>query len=307
VLALVVGAVATAAAQAGGVRGTVIDVDGRPVKGAVITATHPNGRSRPVTSTSDDKGRFGMIGLEGGAWMFLAEAPGFARQRGWSKVRSTISGNAPLKFVMTPVVAPIPTSVSRRIDIELKTAHLLRADGKFDQAISAYQDIATKNPTLTMVQLVIGETYRRKAAQKPEARVENLEKALDRFDAVLKANPESERARIELALTQMAKGNHGEAERMLLAGAATGASREMVYALGEVRFEKGDTAGAEELFTRAATMDPTWLRPRLHLGLIAFQNGDRIGASRFFTAVVAADSEGQEGAEAQRYLKEFGL
>lgn len=305
---IVLGLAATTWAQSGAVRGSVIDSEGQPIKGAVITATNPNGRPPQITSASDAKGRFAMIGLVGGAWVFVAEAPGFVPQQGRSMVRSSVTGNAPLEFVMTRAAAPAPTAVSRQIEAELAAANALRAEGRFDQAIAAYQEIAAKNPALTSVQLVIGDAWRQRAAKEAvPAREASLARALSTFEVVLKAEPGNERARIELALTELARGNHAEAERMLAAGATAGASREMVYALGEVRFSRGDTGGAEDLFTRAAAMDPAWLRPRLQLGLIAFRRGDKAEAASYFRAVAAADPQSPEAAEARRYLKELGL
>ncbi|MEQ1898128.1 MAG: tetratricopeptide repeat protein [Vicinamibacterales bacterium] len=305
---LVVGVATTSSAQSGAVRGIVVDSEGQPIKGAVIKAANPNGRPTQITSTSDGKGRFAMIGLVGGAWSFVAEAPGFMPQQGRSMVRSSVTGNAPLEFVMTRVVAPAPTAVSRQIENELAAAGALRAEGKFDQAIAAYQEIATKNPTLTSVQLVIGDAWRQRGAKEAgPSRVASLDRALATFEVVLQADPGNERARIELALTQLVKGNHDDAERMVAGGAVAGASREMVYALAEVRFSKGDTAGAEDLFKRAAAMDPVWLRPRLQLGLIAFRKGDKAGAAAYFQAVSAADAESPEATEARGYLKELGF
>lgn len=143
---LLIGAAATAAAQSGAVRGNVVDSEGQPIKGAVIRAANPNSRPVEIASTSDARGRFAMIGLVGGMWSFVAEAPGFMPQQGRAMVRSSVTGNASLEFVLTRVTAPTPTAVSRQIETELAEAYALRAEGKFDQAIAAYQDIASKDP-----------------------------------------------------------------------------------------------------------------------------------------------------------------
>ncbi len=63
--ALVFGIAATAAAQPGRVGGIVRDENGDPVKGATITAENENIGSS-FTATTDDKGRFTLIGLRGG-------------------------------------------------------------------------------------------------------------------------------------------------------------------------------------------------------------------------------------------------
>ena len=298
----------SAAAQSGAVRGIVIDTEGHPVKGAVITASNPNGRPTEIASTTDTKGRFAMIGLTGGAWAFQAEAPGFAPKQGRAFVRSTVTGNAPLEFVLSRTIAPPPSALSKQIEAELSAAHALRAEGRFEQAVAAYQDVLEKNPTLTSVQLVIGDAWRQKAARESAAaRTASLDKAAAAFDAALKADPDNERARIELALTHLSNGRAHDAETLVEGGAVAGASREMVFALAEVRFSKGETAGAEELFKRAAAMDPTWLRPRLQLGLLALRRGDKMAAAEFFKAVAAADAGSPEAAEAKRYLADLGL
>ena len=288
----------SAAAQSGAVRGIVIDTEGHPVKGAVITASNPNGRPTEIASTTDTKGRFAMIGLTGGAWAFQAEAPGFAPKQGRAFVRSTVTGNAPLEFVLSRTIAPPPSALSKQIEAELSAAHALRAEGRFEQAVAAYQDVLEKNPTLTSVQLVIGDAWRQKAAR---------ESAAARTASLDKADPDNERARIELALTHLSNGRAHDAETLVEGGAVAGASREMVFALAEVRFSKGETAGAEELFKRAAAMDPTWLRPRLQLGLLALRRGDKMAAAEFFKAVAAADAGSPEAAEAKRYLADLGL
>ncbi len=306
--AFVLGMAISAAAQSGAVRGIVIDTEGHAIKGAVIKASNPNGRPPEIASTSDDKGRFAMIGLAGGAWAFLAEAPGFAPKQGRALVRSSVTGNAPLEFVLSRTIAPPPSAVSRQIDADLSAASSLRAEGRYEQAIAAYQEILEKNPTLTSVQLVIGDAWRQKAARESaQARTASLEKAAAAFEVALKADPESDRPRIELALTHLANGHADDAEKLVSRGAVAGASREMVFALAEVRFSKGETAGAEELFKRAAAMDPTWLRPRLQLGLLALRRGDKMAAAEFFKAVAAADAGSPEAAEAKRYLADLGL
>ncbi|MGE0392697.1 MAG: tetratricopeptide repeat protein [Vicinamibacterales bacterium] len=294
-------------AQSGAVRGSVVDVDGQPIKGAVIKATSLGGRPPAITAATDAKGRFAMIGLASGAWTFRVEAPGFVPQDGRSVVRSTVTGNAPVEFVLTRALPPVPATLTRQVDADLEAADALRADGKFDQAIAAYQAIAEKNPALTSVQLVIGDAWRQKAARDAApARAASLDRALAAFTAVLKAEPEHERARIEAALTLLAKGDAAEAEALVAGGALVGASRELVYALAEVRFGKGDTQGAEELFKRAAGMDPGWLRPRLQLGLLALRKGDKPAAAEIFKAVAAAGPDSSEAQDARRYLGELG-
>ena len=72
----------SAIAQTGRVGGIVKDEPGQPIKGATVTAENPNASPSSFTATTDDKGRFSIIGLKTGQWTFTAQAPGFAPETG---------------------------------------------------------------------------------------------------------------------------------------------------------------------------------------------------------------------------------
>lgn len=303
----VIVAACLAAAQGGAVRGKVEDTDGHPIKGATVKASNPNGRP-PMMATTDEKGRFALIGLSGGAWTFVAEAPGFITQEGIAQIRSTTTGNAPIAFTLQRSAILPPTLLAKQVQADITAADEMRNAGRFDQAIAAYQEIADRSPTLTMVSVVMADAIRQKAAREtnPTARAPLYDRAIAIYEQVLKSEPENERPRIELAMTQVQKGSFDDAERTLGAAAeAQSASREMLYSLAEVRFGKGDTAGAERLFQRALNADPSWLRPKLRLGVIAYRKGDRTAATDLFRAILNADAGSPEAAEAGTYLKEL--
>ena len=66
--ALLVAALAgSAAAQTGRVGGVVKDEAGNPIKGATVTAENPSASPSSFTATTDDKGRFSIIGLKSGS------------------------------------------------------------------------------------------------------------------------------------------------------------------------------------------------------------------------------------------------
>lgn len=203
---LIVGA-ANAAAQAGAVQGKVSDAEGHPIKGATIKASNPNGKPPQIAATTDEKGRFSMIGLTGGAWSFVAEAPGFQAAQGRSNVRSVSTGNAPLIFALQRSIQPLPNALGRQIAADISAADDMRNAGRLDQAIAAYEELLSKNPTLTMMSLVIGDTYRQKAARETNsaARQPLYDRAIASYQQVLKIEPENERAKAELARTQQQK------------------------------------------------------------------------------------------------------
>ena len=297
-----------ALAQTGRVGGMVKDTEGKPIKGATVKAQNPGASPSEFTATTDDKGRFSMIGLRSGTWKFIAEAPGYLPQEGSAPVRTIGAPNPPLEFTLGKGAAAGPAALSKEVQAELKAADDLRNAGQFDQAITAYQGIRTKNPSLTMVNMVIAGTYRQKAAKETDkaARQASFDQAIASYNEVLKLDAANERAKIEIGMTHMQAGNLDAAEQALAPVAESpSASREVFYNLGEIKFNKGDQAGAEAMYKRAADMDASWQLPKLKLGLIAFSKGDKDTAIKIFEGIVAADPNAPEAAQANAFLKEL--
>lgn len=196
---ITLGLAASAAAQ-GRVMGVVRDTSGEPVKGATIRATNTATSGQEWTSTTDDKGRFVILGMRVGPnWTFVAEAPGYEATEVTAIVRSVFG--TPMRFTLRSDPGPVAGALARDIMDELAEANALRDAGRYDEAIAAYQEIQSNNPTLTALHLVIAGAYRQKAEQARDdaARQALLERASAAYDALLEADADNARARTELA------------------------------------------------------------------------------------------------------------
>lgn len=193
---------APAAAQAARATGTVHDVSGRAIRGALVKAESSQSTHQEITSATDDKGRFAMIGLTSGTWTFTAEAPGYLAQHADVPVR--VGGTPPLNFMLAHDPGPIPNALDKNITQEIADANTLRDQGRLDQAIAAYQDLHTRNPTLTSLSLVLGDVYRRKARQEadPAARQRLFDQAIAAYGDALKGDASNTRAQDELESTR---------------------------------------------------------------------------------------------------------
>ena len=191
-----------AEAQTARASGTVRDASGKAIKGATIRATNPDAYPPQVVSTSDDRGRWAMLGLRTGTYTFTVEAPGYLRIEAPAGVRT--AGSAPLVFTMARDPGPIPGALPSNIQAQLAAANMLRDQGRLDQAITAYQEIRSRNPKLTAVNLVIGTVFRQRAAKEtnPTTRRALLERAIESYTELLKSEADNARARHELELTR---------------------------------------------------------------------------------------------------------
>ena len=194
--------VGSASAQSARATGIVRDTDGKGVKGATIRATNPDAVPPQIVSTTDDKGRWAILGMRIGTYSFRVEAPGFLPVQADANVRTAVT--PPLQFTLARDPGPIPGALPSNIQAQLSAANMLRDQGRLDQAITAYQEIRTKNPKLTSVHLVMADVYRKRAAEErdPAARRALLARAIDSYDELLKVDADNERARTELASTR---------------------------------------------------------------------------------------------------------
>jgi hypothetical protein len=189
-------------AQTARASGTVKDTSGKPMKGATVRASNKEAYPPQIASSTDDKGRWAMIGLRTGTWTFVVEAPGYARQEAQWPVR--VAGTVPMHFVLARELGPIPGALTKNIQQQLAAANALRDKGQLDQAIAAYEQIREQNPKLTTVNLVMGGVYRTKAALEsdPEARRVLFDRAIASYTTLLDDDASSERAKVEIESTR---------------------------------------------------------------------------------------------------------
>ena len=289
------------AAQTGRVGGLVKDDKGQPLKGATVVAENPAASPPSFTATTDDKGRFSIIGLRAGNWKLTASAPGFQPSVGNLPIRTIGAPNPPVEFTLAPG-ATGPAGALAGVNTKELQAELAAAEAKFnandyDGAIAAYQAMLTKVPALTMLHMQIGRAQRMK---------KDYNGALESYNKLLAAEPTNERAKIEIGMTNLEKGDFAAAETALAEAAqSTSASREVFYNLGEVKFAKGETDEAMKAYQRAIDIDANWAKPYFKIGLGKLQKADMPGALQMMEKVIAVEPNSAEAAQAKALIEQL--
>ena len=293
----------TALAQTGRVGGIVKDEAGQPIKGATVTAENPNASPSSFTATTDDKGRFSIIGLKTGQWNFTAMAPGFAPEMGKLPVATIGAPNPPLQFTLKKgggSAAPgsaLGSMAAKDLQADLAAADLLYNSQKWDESIAAYRAIMTKAPSLSVINLQIAAAYRNK---------KEYDNAIAAYNELLKADPKNDKAIVGIGMTNLEKGDLKAAEDTLTKAAEGGApTREVFYNLGEVKFAKGQADEAAKWYQKAVDLDATWGKPVLKLAFVALNKGDNAGALKLSEKVVAVDPTSPEAAAAKQLIEQL--
>lgn len=291
-----------ALAQTGRIGGLVKDDKGQPVKGATVVAENPGASPPSFTATTDDRGRFSIIGLRSGNWRITASAPGFQPSSGNLNVRTIGAPNPPLEFTLAPGAAdPMAGALAgvntKELQTELAAADEMMNAANYDGAIAAYQAILAKAPALTMINMQIGRAHRMK---------KDYDAALAAYNTILEAEPTNERAKIEVGMTNLEKGDLNAAEAALSEAAqGLSASREVFYNLGEVKFAKGETDEAMKYYQRAIDTDPNWGKPVFKMGLGHLQKMDVPGAIKMMEKVIEVEPNSEEAGMAKALIEQL--
>jgi tetratricopeptide (TPR) repeat protein len=189
-------------AQSARAMGTVKDTNGRPIKGATVRAVNRDASPSQITSTTDDKGRWAMIGLRTGPWQFTVEAPGFTPVQATAPVR--VAATPPMGFALARDPGPVPGALDKNVIQSVSAANALRDRGQYDQALAAYQQIREQNPKLTSVAFVVASVYRKQAASEadPAARRALLDRAMSTYNQLVTDETLTARAKLELESTR---------------------------------------------------------------------------------------------------------
>ena len=289
---------ASAQAQTGRVVGVVKDESGQPIKGATLSLENPDASPRNFTATSDDRGRFAVIGLKAGEWSLVAQAPGFQAEVARLQVRATTPSAPALTLRRAPQA---PASALGTIGVKDLQAELRSADQQFaaqqwDQAIASYKSILTRAPALSVVNLQVGAAYRNK---------KDYDGALAAYNDLLKADPNSDKARVGVGQTYLEKGDLAAAASALNQGAQQGGSKEIFFTLGEIEAARGNTDAAVQWYQKATAEDPNWGKPLLKLGLASLSKGDKADAAAKMQRVLTVDPTSAEAAQAKTVMEQL--
>jgi tetratricopeptide (TPR) repeat protein len=277
--AVIVAAMAgSAGAQTGRVVGIVKDEGGQPIKGATLSLENPDASPRNFTATSDDRGRFAVIGLKAGEWSIVAQAPGFQAELAKLQVRSATPSAPSLTMRRAPLPPPsaLGSVAAKDLQSDLRSADQLFDAKQWDQAIASYKAILARAPALSVINLQVGAAYRNKKD----------------YDGAIGAY-------------NMEKGDLGAAADALNQAAQQGASKELFFTLGEVEAARGNTDEAVKWYQKASADDPNWGKPLLKLGMTALKKGDNTDAAAKMRRVMAVDPTSAEAAQAKTVIDQL--
>ena len=247
---------APALAQTNRIGGVVRDETGSTIRGAIVRAetggTGTSAAPMTLTTATDDRGRFVFVATRSGEWRLTFEAPGFDPQTIPLAVR--LGGAAPNLDVKldrreSPEAFGALAGVdSKTLSAQLAAAAVLYDEGRHDQAIAAYREINERAPSLSLVNVQIGNSYLAKKSY-AEAEAAYLE--------ALKADGMDANGLFAMGVLREAQGNAAEARSWYQkASDADAVWTGPLMKLAALASSAGDRATASKHLTRVLEIDP---------------------------------------------------
>jgi hypothetical protein len=189
----------TVFAQAVIVSGVVRSTDDEPITDATVSAQMmPSDLAADQTAQTktNRSGRFALLGLRSGRWIFSVQKAGFETVQ--SPVNVRLTGRVNISFVMKfdifnpPAPATGVLAGIRSIEIQenLLMAHESFDQGNFDDAIAAYKSLLELVPKLTGLNLQLGHAYRENR---------NYRRALEAYQTIPDDSPAAQNAEAAIA------------------------------------------------------------------------------------------------------------
>ena len=280
--------------------GDVVDENGEPMSGVLVTATSTNtGLER--TDTTGNDGRFAFAGMGAGIWTFRAELDGYEPSQGSANINQALS-QPPLTFELARIRHPLERMLgddalvgldAEAIGTELTDADAAFASRDWDAAISGYESVMKQLPQLSNLNMQIAAAYQQKS---------EFETAIELYEVILASNPDNQDAKDGIARSRLAMGDLSAADDLIATASGLTASREDLFNIGEIEFAKGEVDTAAQWYEKASRLAPNWGLPLFKLALVALNRGDMVGAKEFFQKVIDVDPDSPEAAQAQATL-----
>ncbi len=262
--------VAPALAQSGRGRlqGLVTDPEGNPIAGVEVSAFNAEKTPDTYAVTTDENGRWAVLGLSNDSWRFTFRKQGFIPL----EIDANVNGfgrNPNMDVTLEPYEAPVGGVVVGEVaGRELfDEGNALFDQEEYEAAIGKWEEFALVNPGFYQVYVNIGNAYKE---------LGDLEEAKAAYKKVLAEDPAESRALANLAELLVREGKSEEAiplfERVIEQSPDDPA---VFYNVAELYFQQRVADKAVNYYKRALQIDPSFLPAQKQMGF-AYVNMNEI-------------------------------
>jgi len=286
----------SAFAQAGMLKGVVMDAQGNPIEGAEVEIVS-NDSARAFETKTDRRGEFVQIGLRSGSYKVTATKDNMAQTLN-ANVRQ---GNNPgLQFNLTPVSNLSAGDVQKLAALQaaFTAANDAVKAGNHSLAVTKYQEALAAQPACRDCHVNIGYS---------QTELKQYDAAEASFKAAIALDANSADAYSGLAALYNAQKKYdlateAGAKAAALAPAGVGGGAEASYNQGVILFNAQKFAEAKVQFEAAVAANPQMALAQYQLGMTALNLGLIPDAVKALEAYLQVEPNGEKAAEVNAAL-----
>jgi tetratricopeptide (TPR) repeat protein len=288
------------------VAGVVEDEEGNPIKSAKIVMYFIQNEQVKQETTTDKKGKWGIIGLGTGDWRVTASADGYLSTEKNVYIRQ-LEKNPKITLTLKKIKRDEESIIEDEASFDLlDKGSRLYDERKYDEAIEACLQFLEKNPAAYQAHLSIGDCYREK---------KEFDKALEEYNIVLEQAQQDDimgkemagKALASIGDIHMKKGDLEEAQNFFKQSIETNPENEILaYNVGEIYFSNKEIDEAIHYFELAIQIKPDWSEPYLKLGYVYLNKADNAKAIENFERFLKLEPDSERSTNVRNiinYLK----
>jgi tetratricopeptide (TPR) repeat protein len=288
----------TVLAQTGIVKGRVVDAEGKPLQGVVVTIEFLDGINRKNESKTDRRGEFIQIGLPSGNYKVTATHEKLGSQSFNTRVR--VGQTAEVNFALAPGAGTGDNPKVAELKKFFEEGVAASKAGDHDGAIAKFEAAAAAVPNCFDCYYNIGVAY---MAKKDPAQAEAA------WKKALEAKPDYSDAMNALATLYNNQKRFDEAAAMsakaATAGGGAGGSADAIYNQGIILWNQGKIPEAKLKFEEALKANPNHPESHFQLGMALLNEGKVPDAVSSFESYLKLAPTGQFAEQAKQLIAQL--
>jgi tetratricopeptide (TPR) repeat protein len=281
--------------------GVVQDKAGKPIAGAKIAALFEKEEVSNFGATTDKDGKWGIIGVGTGNWMVTITAKGYMPQSINYYVHQ-LQNNPPLNVKLEKAAQASGIVQDESSFQSLEQGNQFYRDGKYDTALTMYQEFLSKNPGAYEVILNIGDCFREKG---------DYDKAIENYNKLVElAKPDSTMGKTigakglaAIGLCYLKQGKLPEAQDYFKKSIEMAPQDETLpYNVAEIYFSNQQVDDAIRYYEMAIQIKADWPDPYYRLAMVFLNKSDMAKAGENLEKFLKLESEGERAAQAKAIL-----
>jgi tetratricopeptide (TPR) repeat protein len=282
--------------------GSVVDKDGKPVPGAKVTAVFDQSGGSTFETTTDKKGEWVFMGIGTGNWLLTATAKGYLPVTVNTYARQ-LDKNPKVTIKLEKQAVGSGVVQDETTFQTLEEGNAFFKDGKYDTALTMYDEFLAKNPGAYQVLLNIGDCYREKGEYDKAVEKYNQLIAQSAGDVTMGKNLNA-KGLAAIGLCFMKQGKLAESQDYFKRSIEMAPQDEnLPYNVAEIYFSNQNTDEAIRYFEMASQIKPDWPDPYYRVALAYLNKGDNPKAIENLEKFIKLEPETERTAQAKAILQ----